>query len=153
MRWEPITIGIDPGYKTGGVALVGDDWAEVHDLPVFEEGGLNAIALMDIIESAGDVDHIVVEKVGAMPKQGVSSTFKLGFGCGQILATVALSRSPYTLVTPVVWKRAMNLPRDKDAARRLATQWFPDLAGDLKRKKDEHRAEALLLAQYHRGKR
>ena len=148
-----VTIGIDPGYKTGAVAIINDDFAEVHDLPTFEEGGINCIELMEILTDFDDVDHIIIEKVGPMPKQGVVSMFKLGFGFGQILSAAALSRSPYSLVTPVVWKRAMNLPRDKDAARRLAIQWFPKLADQLKRKKDEHRAEALLLAAYHRGMR
>jgi len=145
-------IGIDCGYRTGGVALVADDWAEVHDLPVFSEGGVNVVALMDIITSVEKVDHIYIEKQQAMPKQGVSSTFKLGYAFGQIVTTCALSRSPYTLVTPNNWKRSLNLPKDKDAARRLASQWFPDLAPELKRKKDEHRAEALLIALFGRGK-
>ena len=133
------------------MALVSDDWAEVHDLPVFSEGGVNVIELHDIITSVASGNHIVIERVGAMPKQGVSSTFKLGHGYGQILATAALSRTPYSLVTPSAWKRSLNLPKDKDSARRLAIQWFPALAGSLKRKKDEHRAEALLLAMYWRG--
>jgi crossover junction endodeoxyribonuclease RuvC len=46
----------------------------------------------------------------------------------------------------------MNLPKDKDSARRMAQQWFPDLSSQLKRKKDEHRAEALLIALYGQGK-
>jgi crossover junction endodeoxyribonuclease RuvC len=145
-------IGIDCGYRTGGVALVAEDWAEVHDLPVFTEGGVNVVALMEIITSVEKVDHIYIEKQQAMPKQGVSSTFKLGYAFGQIVTTCALSRSPYTLVTPNNWKRSLNLPKDKDAARRLASQWFPDLASELKRKKDEHRAEALLIALFGRGK-
>jgi Holliday junction resolvasome RuvABC endonuclease subunit len=81
----------------------------------------------------------------------VSSTFKLGFAYGQIVAAVALSNIPYTIVTPSTWKRSMNLPKDKDAARRLAVQWFPKQAERLKRKKDEHRAEALLIALYGGG--
>jgi crossover junction endodeoxyribonuclease RuvC len=145
-------VGIDCGYRTGGVALVGDDWSEVHDLPTYDEGGVDVVALMDIITSVEKVDHIYIEKQQAMPKQGVVSTFKLGYGFGQIVSTCALSRSPYTLVTPNNWKRALNLPRDKDAARRLAQQWFPDLAKELKRKKDEHRAEALLIALFGKGK-
>ncbi len=145
-------IGIDCGYRTGGVALVADDWAEVHDLPVFSEGGVNVVALMEIITSVEKVEHIYIEKQQAMPKQGVSSTFKLGYAFGQIVTTCALSRSPYTLVTPNNWKRSLNLPKDKDAARRLASQWFPKLAPELKRKKDEHRAEALLIALFGRGK-
>jgi len=148
-----IVVGIDCGYRTGGVALLGDDgWAEVHDLPTYSEGGVDVNALMDIITSAGDVDHIYVEKQQAMPKQGVSSTFKLGLGYGQIIGTCALARAPYSLITPASWKRSMNLPKDKDAARRQAQQWFPDLTDRLKRKKDEHRAEALLIAMYGKGR-
>ena len=146
-------IGIDCGYRTGGVALIDDDWAEVHDLPVYTEGGVDVIELMSLIKSRDDVEHIYIERQQAMPKQGVVSTFKLGYGFGQIVSTCALSRAPFTLVTPVSWKRAMNLPKDKDAARRLAQQWYPDLADRLKRKKDEHRAEALLIGTYGKGKK
>jgi len=148
-----ITIGIDPGYRTGGVALIGDDFYEVHDLPVYSEGGVDVVALLDIINSAGPVDHIWIEKQQAMPKQGVVSVFKLGFGYGQTLTTVALSGHPYSEVRPAAWKKSMNLPRDKDSARRLAQAHFPKLASShLKRKKDEHRAEALLIAAFGRGK-
>ena len=146
-----VILGIDCGYRNGGVALVGDKWAEVHDLPVFSEGGVDVVALMDIITSA-DVDHIYIERQQAMPKQGVSSTFKIGYGFGQIVTTVALSRTPYTIISPSIWKKFLGLQRDKDAARRLAQQWFPELASLLTKKKDEHRAEALLIAYYGRGR-
>ena len=63
-------IGIDCGYRTGGVALVGDEWAEVHDLPTYDEGGVDVVALMDIITSVDRVDHVFIEKQQAMPKQG-----------------------------------------------------------------------------------
>ena len=145
-------VGIDCGYRTGGVALIGDDHAEVHDLPVFDEGGVDVAELERLIRTFTDPEHVYIEKQGAMPSQGVSSTFKLGYAFGQITATVALTRVPFTLVTPPTWKRSMNLPKDKDSARRLAIQWFPQLSEKLKRKKDEHRAEALLIALYGRGK-
>jgi hypothetical protein len=141
-------IGIDCGYRTGGVALVGDDWAEVHDLPTYSEGGVDVLALMDIIKSVEKVDHIYIERQQAMPRQGVVSTFKLGYGFGQISSTCALSKVPFSLVSPAKWKRALALPKDKDSARRLAQQWFPELSERLKRKKDEHRAEALLIAKW-----
>ena len=145
-------VGIDCGYRTGGVALIGDDHAEVHDLPVFDEGGVDVAELERLIRTFADPEHVYIEKQGAMPNQGVSSTFKLGYAFGQITSTVALTRVPFTLVTPATWKRSMNLPKDKDSARRLAIQWFPQLSEKLKRKKDEHRAEALLIALYGRGK-
>ena len=145
-------VGIDCGYRTGGVALIGDDHAEVHDLPVFDEGGVDVAELERLIRTFADPEHVYIEKQGAMPSQGVSGTFKLGYAFGQITSTVALTRVPFTLVTPATWKRSMNLPKDKDSARRLAIQWFPHLSEKLKRKKDEHRAEALLIALYGRGK-
>ena len=40
-------IGVDCGYRTGGVAIVGDEWAEVHDLPTYDEGGVDVVALME----------------------------------------------------------------------------------------------------------
>ena len=145
-------VGIDCGYRMGGVALIGDDYAEVHDLPVFDEGGVDVVELERLIRTFADPEHVYIEKQGARPGQGVSSTFRLGYAYGQITATVALTRVAYTLVAPQAWKRSLNLPRDKDSARRLAIQWFPHLSERLRRKKDEHRAEALLIALYGRGK-
>ena len=90
--------GIDPGYKTGGVALLQGDWAEVHDLPVFTEGGLDAHELRQILSSVA-VDYLVIEKQGARPKQGVSSAFKIGMGFGQILSAVSLLGIPHQIIT------------------------------------------------------
>ena len=143
-----IYAGIDCGYRTGGVALIDKSgFAEVHDLPVYSEGGVDITALNEILTSV-DIDHIFIERQQAMPKQGVSSTFKLGYAYGQIVTTVALTQTPYTILTPAGWKKGLRLPSDKDAARRLAQQWYPKCASDFTRKKDEHRAEALLIAHY-----
>jgi len=143
-----IYAGIDCGYRTGGVALIDKSgFAEVHDLPVYSEGGVDITALNEILTSV-DIDHIFIERQQAMPKQGVSSTFKLGYAYGQIVTTVALTQTPYTILTPTGWKKGLRLPSDKDAARRLAQQWYPKCASDFTRKKDEHRAEALLIAHY-----
>jgi len=97
------------------------------------------------------VDLLVIEKQGARPKQGVSSAFKIGMGYGMILATVAVLNIKYRVVTPAAWKKALGVPADKDGARRMAIQQFPQLSERLKRKKDEHRAEALLMATYGRA--
>ena len=143
-------IGIDCGYRTGGVAFLGDNWSDVEDLPVFTEGGVEVGVLMDLIQSVGPVKHIYIERQQAMPKQGVSSTFKLGYAFGQIVTTCNLSNFPHTIVAPSTWKKDLSLPKDKDAARRLAQQWYPHLQPKLKRKKDEHRAESILIAHYGR---
>jgi len=101
-----IYAGIDCGYRTGGVALIDKSgFAEVHDLPVYSEGGVDITALNEILTSV-DIDHIFIEKQQAMPKQGVSSTFKLGYAYGQIVTTVALTQTPYTILTrPLAGRR------------------------------------------------
>jgi crossover junction endodeoxyribonuclease RuvC len=62
-------------------------------------------------------DLAVVEKVGAMPKQGVSSTFKFGAAYGSILGILAALKIRTILVSPTVWKGHFALGADKEKAR------------------------------------
>lgn len=144
-----IYCGIDPGFKTGGVAFVSDDWAEVHDLPLWDHGGLRCYAFKELLDSL-PVSSVVIEKQGARPGQGVSSVFNLGMSYGQILGCLSTLELKHVMVSPHMWKKHMKLGKEKDHARQLAMQLFPKLNDDLQRKKDEHRAEALLLAEYLR---
>ena len=115
--------GIDPGYRQGGVALLAGGWAEVHDLPVFTEQGVDCAGLIDILRSV-QIDMCIVEKQSSRPKQGVVSAFKIGLAYGQILACLTSAKVPYKIVTPAKWKNAFNVPADKDGARRLAQQLY-----------------------------
>ena len=83
-----------------------------------------------------------------MPGQGVSSMFRFGQTLGRIEGVVALTKVPVHYVSPAKWKRHFGLGRDKEDARRLAIERYPRIADRLSRKKDEGRAEALLLATY-----
>lgn len=152
-----IVIGIDPGYSSGAVAFVSDDNADVFDMPIIGGAGVDVHALAEII-ARHVARHAYIEQVASMPKQGVSTTFKFGYGVGQIHAAVALAGIPYTLVTPPTWKKHHRLIRPKqskteakEASRRRAQQLFPALASHLSRKKDADRAEALLIAAYGAG--
>src|SRR4029077_14188043 len=95
------------------------------------------------------VNHVVVESVHSMPRQGMSSTFKFGMGCGIIHGVSGALELPLTLVTPVKWKSFHTLiQRDKEAARQLAIRRWPHLESYLDRKKDSDRAEALLIGDW-----
>lgn len=89
----------------------------------------------------------VVEQVSAMPGQGVSSMFSLGdsYGCARSVAGI-LGRC--TTIAPIVWKRAAKVTKNKAYSLTLAKKAFPSAVSFLLRKKDEGRAEALLIAQY-----
>ena len=150
------TIGIDPG-KTGAIAVL-DSYGclyAVHDMP-YESGQVVAPLLADIIGGYFDVDGtgygIVawVEKVGAMPKQGISSTWKFAQGYGTILGVLGALEVRTQHVTPAVWKRTMKVTAEKGTSRRLACELWPSKADRFARVKDDGRAEACLIAEYGR---
>jgi crossover junction endodeoxyribonuclease RuvC len=88
----------------------------------------------------------VVEQVGAMPGQGVSSMFAFGQAYGMVLGVLAGLYIPVRTVTPASWKRAMKLNTGKDAARAEAARRWPQQAGEFRRVKDDGKAEAALIA-------
>lgn len=149
-----IIIGIDPGL-TGAIAILSDlphVEPSIEDMPV-ADGSIDPAGLSALLANYDDARMAYVERVSAMPKQGVSSTFKFGTGYGMVLGVLAALEIPYALVTPGVWKKAYGLSSDKEQCRARALQLFPALAGDMKRKKDHGRAEALLIAEWGRRQR
>lgn len=147
-----VRIGIDPGATSGAIAcFVDDQLLDVVDMPC--AGGIIAPTLLaaELREFAlagfDDRPTIVVEKVHAMPKQGVSSTFKFGRSLGVIEGVVGAFGWPLTWVTPQAWKKHHGLiGKDKDAARMLALETWPEHADTFRRKKDVGRADAALIA-------
>jgi hypothetical protein len=137
-------VGIDPGI-TGAYAVLTDAETTVGDLPVVDKA-IDAAELFRILR-AERPDFAIVERVGAMPGNSPNSMFTFGRSYGAILAVLSCAGVPLTLTPPTVWKRHFNLSRDKERSRALAIQRFPAVTG-LSRKKDEGRAEALLLALY-----
>jgi Holliday junction resolvasome RuvABC endonuclease subunit len=122
----------------------------------------NTIASEDMPTAAGDIDGatladrmatmrpdmVIIERVGAMPKQGVSSTFKFGKAYGVAIGVVAALKIPVHFVTPGTWKKHFNLSADKEEARARALQLWPARAELFARKRDHNRAEAALIARY-----
>lgn len=124
----------------------------IHDMPTFEIKGkrkINLSALVSTLDSyLGQIKFAVVEEVGAMPGQGVTSMFNFGFSTGLITGVIASQYIPIHTVRPAIWKTLMGLGRDKDESRRRASQLFPQDAPLFSRKKDDGRAEAALLAVF-----
>lgn len=151
------TVGIDPG-KTGAIAVL-DSYgtlAEIHDMP-YEGGEVVGVHLADIFDATlsgfADPSHAItvwVEKVGAMPKQGLATTWKFAQGYGTILGVCAAVGVRTKRVTPPVWKRAMKVGTDKGTSRRLACELWPSWSNSFRRVKDDGRAEAALIAEYGR---
>lgn len=94
---------------------------------------------------------MVVEKVHAMPGNGIKQAFNFGVGYGLWRGLATGLNIPLHEVTPQAWKKEiMQGISDKDAARFKAQKLFPQLSHEFKLKKDDGKAEALLIAEYGR---
>jgi crossover junction endodeoxyribonuclease RuvC len=150
-------IGIDPGIS-GAIAVF--DWhtgnlENVIDMPTLEvDSGktkkrhISAVSLCNYLTLFSNA-HVVIEKVGAMPGQGVSSMFNFGRSAGIIEGVVAALRMPHTYVTPAAWTKAVGRAAGKDASRMRAMELFPTRAELFKRAKDDGRADAALIAYWY----
>ena len=135
-------LGIDPG-ASGAIGMV-CPMVETWDMPPTVH---DLATLMRTFDSS--TTRVYLERVHAMPKQGVSSTFSFGMQFGQIQGVLAALGLAYLLVEPSKWKPGMGLRgADKNESRAKAQQMFP--TASLSRVKDHGRAEALLLAEFGR---
>lgn len=146
-----ITIGIDPGAESGAIAcFVDGELLDVIDMPCADKV-ISPKLLVDALKEfalAGFDDRptVIVERVHAMPKQGVSSSFKFGRSLGAIEGCVAGLGWPLVWVTPQAWKKRHGLiNQDKDAARVLAIETWPQHSESFKLKKHVGRADAALI--------
>lgn len=141
-------FGVDPG-ASGAIAVVRADGrlVEVLDMP-HHDGHVSAALVADFITAHNEPDaEAWVEQVHAMPKQGVSSSFKFGAAYGVVLGVLGGLRIPVHLITPARWKRAAGLTSDKGLSRRRAIELWPEHSALFARVKDDGRAEAALLAK------
>jgi len=148
-------VGVDLGLA-GAVAVLNPDGtvAALSDVPTLTlrtsrgtRQEYDIPGLVAILEPyRGHQTHVVIEEAQPMPGQGVRSMFTCGLGMGVWLGILAALALPHSRVRPQVWKKALGLGKDKEAARLRAQQLFP--TADLRLKKHHGRAEALLLARY-----
>lgn len=140
-----VLVGIDPGI-TGGIAfLYADGTVAAYDIP--NAGGEVDVDQVVKLLRTYVPERAIVERAQAMPKQGVSSTFKFGQAYGALRAAVVACGIPHHLVTPQSWKKHFKLDSDKEKSRALAIRLWPGV-GLFERKKDHGRAEAALIARY-----
>lgn len=148
-----IAAGIDIGLSGAIAFLDSDGGLTITEMPTLalSRGGKNkreidAHALAVIL--SGHIDHAFVERVGAMPGQGVSSVFAFGKSYGIVIGILAALGVPVTFVAPRKWKTALSVPAAKDGARARASQLMPQGAEFWRLKRQDGCAEAALLALY-----
>ena len=148
-------LGVDPG--TGGALAMLDTELSalvVADMPiaVIEVGKMkrrqiSEFWLADLLRLY-EPDCAWIERVHALPKQGVTSSFSFGLSYGLVRGVLAALSVPVSLVTPQEWKKSFRLGASKNEARVIAARLFPANSGSFTRAKDDGRAEAALLALF-----
>lgn len=133
-------IGIDPGLS-GAVCYIDGPTIEAIKMP---EILADIVALLESVR-VGDC-MAFIEKVGAMPKQGVSSTFKFGRNFGNLEAVLAALRIPFEYVLPVKWQTALSCRSggDKNVTKGAAQRLWPS------QKWTHATADAALIAEFGR---
>ena len=134
-------LGIDPGWK-GGCALVGPA-QQVTEVLSFSRMTETDIAL-EIKRIVQWCDVVYIEKVGAMPGNGVSSMFKFGTIYGLLRGVCLAEGAKLAEVTPLKWQTELNCRTkgDKNVSKNRAQMLFPGL------KITHGVADALLIAEY-----
>lgn len=155
-----IIFAIDPGISGALVAYIPDtNEMEYYLTPTMEVGKSNRVngaavacwvkGILHTYKHAGSIVHCFIEKVGAMPGQGVTGMFSFGHSTGLVEGVVTALEIPITLVTPQAWKKhAGLLGQDKDAARTRCIQLYPTIADLSKKGKGQAISDAILIAKY-----
>ena len=144
-------LGIDPGLSGAFVILENGTPIEWGLMPTMAEGKnkrVNGAALASLWRFAY-IDIAFLEQVGAMPGQGVSSMFTFGHATGTVRGVLGALEIPVRLVHPAEWKKHIGLTgKDKDAARSLAIQLWPEWRVLDKKGEGQALADAALIARY-----
>lgn len=152
MASRPLILGIDPGRK-GAYALY--DYERKQMIVVDSMPSLSLSTAIDIVKLETHlwfykekIKFAVIEDPWGMPNDGPSQAFKFGYACGLVNGLCAGFQIPVYQVFPATWKIMMGLTHDKNLSISKAIKNFPEVKDKFKRKMDDGRAEAALLAYF-----
>lgn len=156
-----LTLGIDPGID-GAFAWVtpAGYLVAIEDMPTIEVRGKHRIVAAQVaaLMLKRPLAAVVIEAVVAMPRRaadgsivanmGAASSLASGYGAGILEGVAAGIGLPVSIWQPATWKSRAKAPKDKNECRMRASRMWPGLASQFKRKKDDGRADAALLAYW-----
>lgn len=145
-----VYIGIDPGAK-GSMCLIANGKVLFKDFDLKEYSN----TLKAFLDTDDTELMVAIEKVHAMPGQGVSSSFSFGQRLGELEGMLTALQIPYELVAPKDWQKACGIPAksDKKGIASVIQKLYPtaELYGNKGGLRDG-RSDALGLAHFIRLK-
>ena len=155
-----LIIGIDPGIS-GSICFFDDGKIlDVLEMPTMTDGKKNkkqvngAQIYNEISTKIKGIEkqnlRVIIEQVSAMPGQGVTSMFNFGQSFGILKGICSAMQLPMYFVRPAKWKKYFGLIKsEKDASRTKAIEMFPYFSGQLSKKKDSNKADAILISSFY----
>ena len=153
-------IGIDPGLS-GGIAFInsGDHFAFV--MPTISLSKKQVLDNLTVSQLFSGLDHTqcyaILEQQQAMPKQGVTSMFSIGYGFGALKQCLVDFTIPHEVVRAQIWQKEFGISgrkgNTKTQALRICQDLFPYLillATERSKKPHEGIVDAVLIAEYAR---
>lgn len=136
-------IGVDPG-ASGSICAINESAFPVLTFALKDRTDVDIKEALTMMMGAELPMSGVLERVHAMPKQGVSSTFKFGSSFGSLGAHLVWAGIRFELVSPHKWQQSLGcLSRgNKNVTKRKAQEMFPTL------RVTHAIADGLLLALY-----
>lgn len=137
-------LGIDPG-KSGGMAFLS---SKMGTIKLAKFGSRTEEQIDQLIKGLfPKVVHAAIEKVHAMPGQGVVSMFTFGQSYGFLRGLLVANGIGFTDVTPQRWQKDLNCRTggDKNVSKRKAQELYPMIADNI----THATADALLIATWN----
>ncbi len=155
-----LIIGIDPGISGSICFFHNGEIIDVIEMPTMADGKKNKKQVNgsqiynEISNRIKEIDKkqikVVIEHVSAMPGQGVTSMFNFGQSFGILKGICSAMQLSTYFVRPAKWKKYFNLINsEKDASRTKAIEIFPYFSRNLAKKKDNNKADAILIASFY----
>lgn len=147
-------LSADPGIG-GGIACYSGHSIHLFRMPVaFQETAKGKKKIVDG-RSIGDIlaelkpQTAYIEKVGAMPNQGVVSMFSFGMATGTLHGAIESRSIPIRLVRAQEWKEHFGLiKKDKKESNKVACSLWPEHKANLCKPSWNGVAEAALIAYF-----
>lgn len=143
-------LGIDPGLKGAIAFLRPDGFLDVKDMPTRKATKGNEIDLERLAPrfDREDILFAMLERQSARPNDGKGNISKTMEGYGILKGALAANYIKIEIVTPQSWKKALRVPKDKNAARARASELMPKAAHKWALASHDGRAEAAMIALY-----
>lgn len=116
-----IAIGIDPGSSTGAISIIVDGELTIYSIAKNTEQDISDILREAKMNLGFGVPILcAIEKVGSMPGQGVSSSFKFGMNYGFLRGCLVSHRINFQEYHPKKWQKYYSVSKHPNE---IKTDW------------------------------